>query len=252
MEKYNLTILLTYHENKESLCDTIGNILKFNENVCVIVNNGSNDVFECYDTVENIHVVQRISDYDRFDTMVPLHLELYDYMVKNNIKSDYVLLMSSNQLFVNRGLYEFMKKYDASYYEREIDWGCINALKRHDVFVEYHKKLGEENFKYQSNHDGMFFKYDIFVEMMNFFDNYHGKKHNFHGEEFLYVAYLIKNNLNLVEYGEYNYWQPTWRQSSRPVSINEVEDSIKKGCFIVKRVSRNLDDEARIFIKGLN
>lgn len=250
------------HENKESVKDTIQNIFKFNEEVCIIINDGTDEGLDDL-VADHVHVVKRkpltknvlgndvFLNYERFDTMVPLHLDLYEYIIENNIVSDYVFLMSSNQLFVNRGLYNFMKDYDASFYDREVDKGCISSLKSNVHFKKYYEELGESNFVYQSNHDGMFFKYEIFLHMMEYFIDMKHVKLKDHAEEFLYVAYIKKYSNNLVEFKKYNYWQPTWRSNFNPANLVEIQACIDEGYFLAKRVSREYNNDVRTYIREL-
>jgi len=263
MEKYKLIVLINCHENKDSIKDTIENIKKFNSDVCIVINNGSsedlsefvsNDVFIIERLPLNKKVLgnEVLLNYERFDTMVPLHIQLKDCLVANDLKSEYVLLMASNQLFVNRGLYDFMKNYSGSYYNRDIDGGCVSSLKSNPIFTKYYDEIGKENFKHQSNHDGMFFKYNVFMEMMEYFEDFRYLKLNFHAEEFLYAAYLFKNHKDeLVEFGKYNYWQPSWRQSASPASVEDIKVCIKDGLFLAKRIDRDINNETRKYIREL-
>ena len=248
MEKYKLIVLLTCHENKESIKNTIENIFKFNKDACVLLNDGTKENLEDI-KLPNLFVKKRIVRYDRFDTMISLHLELKDLIVENNIQSEYVLLMSSNQLFIKHDLHEYMKDYEASYFERDIDGGCIPKLESNKTFKKYQDELGKENFLHQSNHDGMFFKFHIFMEMMNYFEDFRNQKIDNHAEEFLYYAYLKKNYPNhLSKFDNYNYWQPTWRRSLEPINNEEFRKCLEKGYYLIKRVSRDMKNETRKII----
>ena len=252
MEKFKLIILINCHENKESIKDGIDNIFKFNPETCVILNDGTKENLDELKR-ENVFVVKRKVGYDRFDTMVPLHIELKDCMVENELTSEYVLMQATNQLFVKKGFYDYIKKYKGSYYGRKIDERCIVNLKHNHIFKKYYDELTRENFKYQSNHDGMFFTYHDFMSMMDYFENFRGQKLHFHAEEFLYVAYLLKNigMENLVEFDKYNYWQPDWGRNLSSMSVDEVEKAKNDGKFLVKRISRDMNDPARKHIREM-
>lgn len=254
MEKYKIIVLLTCHENKDVVKDVIDNVFKFNDNACVIVNNGSSENMDDFNQ-PNVHIINRKplngGLFERFDTMVPLHLDMYECMLANNIQSDYVILLSSNQLFINRGLHEFMSDYDGSYYHRGVDGGCISYLRNHAAFARYYNEMSPMAFQYQSNHDGMFFKYDIFMSMMEYLKDFKSVKLTHHAEEFLYSAYLVKNQCKLVQFGEYNYWQTTWRESHTGIGVDEVQKCIDGGYYLVKRVTRELNDPARTYIRSI-
>jgi len=247
---YNIIFLLPHHENKESLEDTISNLFKFNSNICVYINNGSNENLDDLNS-DRVCIIDRKVQYKKFDTMIPLHIELYDQIKKDNVHSEYVCLLATNQLFVKSNLYELMRNYDASFFEREIDSGCISSLCNNQIFRIYYDKLNN-NFKYQSNPDGMFFKYSIFTEMIEYFDKFRDTQVEYHADEFLYVAYLLFKNYSLLEFKNYNYWQVDWRVNLNPVDLNEIKSIVKNDKFyIVKRIARNINDEARKYVKNL-
>lgn len=264
MEKYKLIILLTCHENEETVKDSIENILKFNNDVCVLINDGTQDGLKNL-SKENVFIVNRqpLNEkdlehnneliFERYDTMIPLHIQLKDCMLENDLVSDYIVLLSSNQLFIRNGLYDFMKNYQGSYFNRDIDNGCISSLKNNKIFEKLYNDIGQENFKHQSNHDGMFFTYDIFMKMMDYFEDFRYIKLKDHAEEFLYGAYLFKNVHmdKLVEFSKYNYWQPSWRQFQNPIKIDELKQCLNGESFIIKRVSRDFNDEVRKYIREL-
>lgn len=250
MGQHNLTVLLTCHENRECVSDVINNILKFNDDVCILINNGSADSLKDFNG-ENVRIIDRQVKFERFDTMIPLHLELHHYMVTHDIQSDYVLLMASNQLFVRHGFYDFIKSYDGSYYNRKIDTRCIRRLLKYGVFIDYFNELRKWNFKYQSNHDGMFFKYEIFMKMMLYFQKYTGIRQDNHAEEFLYPAYMIKHNYHLVDFDKYNYWQKNWTNGWPILELEETKKAIENGFFLVKRVSREFNDPSRTYIRDI-
>ena len=250
MEKYKLLVLMNYNDNKECLVDTLNNIFSMNDSVCVIINNGTNE--SLVDITNNkVHVVQRSVPFDRFDTMIPLHLELYDYIKTNNIKSDMVLMMATNQAFVNKGFYEWSQQYKGAFFEREVDQGCIRDLMFVPTFTRYFREIGPHNFMYQTNHDGCFFHYSDFMEMMNYLEGYRNTKIIHHNEEFIYVAYLISKygNEQLAPFGHYNYWTHNWWCGGPNLTIEEVKQCVEDGIFLVKRVERDMTDPVRTYIR---
>lgn len=252
MEQYELLVLMNYNDNKECLVDTLDNVFKMNDSVCVVINNGTN---QNLDDIKNdrVHIVQRTVPFDRFDTMIPLHLELYDYILDNNIQSDVVLMMATNQAFINKGFYQWAKVRKGAYFNREVDQGCIRDLMFVSVFTKYYREIGPENFLYQTNHDGCFFSYDDFVEMMKYLESYRNTKIIHHNEEFMYVAYLIAKygKEKLSSFDEYNFWSPNWwcGGPNSTLTIDQVESSINNGMFFVKRVEREYNDPVRTYIR---
>lgn len=250
MEKYELLLLMNYNDNKECLVDTLNNIFRMNDSVCVVINNGTNE--DLSDITNNlVHVVQRQSAYDRFETMIPLHLQLYDYIKQHELKSDMVLMMASNQAFINRGFVNWAKQYKGSFFEREVDQGCIRDLMFVTVFTKYFREIGPDNFIYQTNHDGCFFHYEDFMDMMEYLNDYRGSRIIHHNEEFVYPAYLIaKYGIEqLASFVQYNYWTHNWWCGGPNLTIEEVEQCIGDGMFLVKRVERDMNDPVRTYIR---
>ena len=248
--KYDFIVFMCSYDKIETIKDTVENIFDFNENVCVIINYAGD---EDYSTVESdkVHFVKRKQNIDKFDTLIPLHIDLMDYVTENNITSDYILLLASNQMFVKKGLYEYMKPFDASYFNRGVT-GHVWVTK--PIFKKYFNDLGQDSFTYQSNHDGMFFKYNIFKEMMLYFDDFRDKIVSHHNEEYLYPAYLMKNvpKDKLTVFGNYNYWP-------QDITIPEISwfefyyMALKqKKFFFVKKIPKDINSAIRKFIKTLN
>jgi len=252
MKKYKTLVLVCSNDAPELLKELIKNILAFNDEVGIIINSdGPDDVFGL--ETDDVHVIGRRVNFNHFDTMIPLHIEIKDYMQKYGISSEYVLFLSTNQLFIKDNLYDFMKDYSAGFYDRKIT-GHVGHMS-HSLFKRYFKDLTSDSFVYQSNHDSMFFKYDIFMKMIDYFDDYRDTPTTFHNEEFLYVAYLMKHvpKKELVKFKKYSYWQKNWGAYPTPPSINvkELEKILKKSYYIIKRVNRNLDDPVREYIRKM-
>ena len=272
--KYKNLILLNCHNAKDCLIDLIENIFKFNEDVCIVINNGIPD--DNLDDIKNehIHVIPRNNSYDyssHFFSRIPLHIDCWDYVVSNNIESEYVTIPSTNQLFIKSGFYDFMKNYQASYFGRIFHTHYVNELYYkfpedlvNNYFKKYFDDLGSSSFLYHSNHDSMFFTFDIFSNMMKYFEDYKGQFVLYSSEEFLYPAYLVKNvpNEQLAEFSKYNYFElvnynpydpnDIWNENTLQfITPERVDECISKDLFIVKRVNRDYNDPGRQYIRSL-
>lgn len=247
MRKYDLIILITFHECKECLLDLIENIKKFNkQKIAIFVSDGTE--YEIPE-MESIHVIKRQQQIaDRFGTLIPLHIELMNYIKQKNIVSDYILLLSSNQMFVRSGFFEFIKNYDYGYYNK-INTYNMPSIFNHRISKNYYTDLGLENFSHHSNHDGMFFKYEIFKQMIEYFRHFKDTCLPTHQEEFFYIAYLKKNIgfCNSTTFDEYCVIQ----LSAISVTIDQINDAIETKKFIVKRIPRIFDDNVRSYIRNL-
>lgn len=265
MEKYKLIALLTCYGNKDSVQDNINNIKKFNDDVCIIINDGTPGGLEDLAS-DGVYIVKRkpflrdinnnpiVSTFEKFDTIIPLHIDLCDFILENNLVSDHIVLLSSNQLFIDHGFSKLITEYDASYYERDIDTGCIPPLLTNNIFTAYFNDLGMKNFKVQSNHDGMFFKYDIFMNMIRYYEHFRNLKLFFHAEEFLYPAFLFKSvePQRMVTFEKYNYWRPNWRFTEENITVDDVKEGRKNGLLLVKRVPNDYNDDVRKYLREVN
>lgn len=247
MINYKLLILMTAHESPDCVKDNIENILKFNPNNTGIII--SNDCIQDinYLARNNVHIINRQSKWWG-DAAIPYHLEMHDYMLSKNISADYVIMMSSNQLFLRTGLYDFVKKFAAGYWERHYPFGieplcrCLDNLC--DDFI---KDLKEENLQNLSNLDGMFYRFDIFLNMFEYFAPYRNRKCANMLEERFYAGYLLKNipREQLAEFSQYNYFL-FWDHS-----VDSVKEAIEKEMYMIKKISRKYDDPAREYIRSL-
>lgn len=265
---YKILFLITCHESKECVGDLIQNIFKFNEDACIILMNGiQNDSLEELKS-HNVHVIQRSREYDnanKYFSMIPLHVEMWDYAINNNIQCEYVITLSSNQLFIRHNLYSFMRCFEASLFPRLFPADAIDNSFAYSTYNrKYINEIGKEYFKYQSNHDGMFYKSSLFSSMMNYFVDNRGQLFRDCTEELLYPAWLLKNVTkdNLVEFSQYNFFYTTnydlndvnsiWNSYTlQSLDTQKIIECINKGFYIVKRINRNYDDEARQYVRQL-
>ncbi len=248
---YDMILLVTFHENVDCFIDFIENIKKFNkhETIAIIVSNGSEHSLDL-DSDKDIYVIQRFpKNKSRYLTMIPVHIQLWDFVKENSLKSSYVLLLSSNQMFINHGFYPFIQRenYDAGYFKRP--YSGINY--KQELFLKYYNMIGPEHFTHQSNHDGMYFKYDIFNNMMDFFHEYKNKIEDVHQEEYLYYAYLSKHNYRLMEFSEYNHFCKSKEGDFIECKVDDIKDAKEKGIFIIKRIPRIINHPSRLYIKTL-
>jgi hypothetical protein len=265
--KYKILVLLTCYAEKDCIKDTIENILKFNKDTAIVINNGifTDNLSEF--SAENVHIVPRNDIYNwdcSFFSLIPLHVDLWDYIIQNDIQAEYVITLSSNQLFIRHDIYDFMKWFDASQFGRRVPDNIFENLHTEDSFSKnYIDDLGKTSFIYQSNHDGMFYKWEVFSNMMKYFEDHRGRYIGWTSEEYLYPAWLVKNipEQNITKFSTYNYFHlvdynlydpnAVWFNSLRGLNVDDVKDCIFKGMYIVKRIDKVYDNEARSFIRSL-
>lgn len=246
MERYNTIICLTCHENKEVLIDTIKNFQHYMPNSLVLINNGIGADLS-YLNNHNVYVLENSLSIQGMYHMIPIHIRMADYIKSKNIESDYVLMLSSNQLFIKHNFYNFMKQYKAGYYARKHDQFRPTLNSPAD------KLFDEKYFKYQSNHDGMFFLYQDFINMMNLFENYRNEQGNGHHEEFLYIAYLLTlyQEEQMAEFSTYNCWPIKFNAWQPRMDMELIKECVCKNMYIAKRVKRDINDDVRIYIRDM-
>lgn len=243
MAKYKIVFFLNAHLF-EVVDDVIENILKHNDDCCIILNNGSRRPIRS--DRENVIVVDRQISMDRYFTLIPTHYESYLKMRELGIEGDYVVLFALNQLFIRDGFYEYISQYDGGFFDRELNrW-------EYSIPNEWLEKFGENNFKYHSNHDGMFFLFHIFCDMMEILSPLGRTSIAGHLEEFLYVAYLFyrSDESRLAMFSKYNYWPPSWSTVCDYVaSEDDLNKAIEIGSYMIKRVSYNYYNPLRKYIR---
>jgi hypothetical protein len=250
---YDTIILLTCHESKECVIDCVENIFKFNKNICIVINSALSEGELDDIKTEHVHVVDRPFESRRMVSLIRSHIELWDYIKKNNIQSQYLITLASNQLFIKHEIYDFMKIYKAGYYARGLDASTVESIqcncKDKSFCQRYLDDLGLENFVHQSNHDGMFYRWDVFSNMMQYFDSFRDRFINHWIEEFFYPAYLFKHipKEEMTDFSKYNCWPP---EGGR-FTLEQIQNVDREIFYIVKRIPREYDEPVREYIRSL-
>jgi hypothetical protein len=251
----DVIILLTCHEDTKCVIDNVNNYKRYMPG-CMILINDSTGIFrddkQCFSSYEDVIIIDNSMDRKGMN-MIPTHIAFCDFMKKNNLTSKYVLMMASNQLFIKDGFLDYMKQYNGSYYERGLPRGLTEGeASKSKILKKFVDLIGIEHFKYHSNHDGMFFLYEDFIEMMDFLDEYrHITDHaDFNvQEEFLYATFLVKkrDEKTLAQFKDYSYW--SWNKAYR--DLDDLNECFDRGLYMVKRVQRVYDDPVRSEIRRL-
>lgn len=249
MEKYKTIFLVTFHENIENVRHQIENLKKFNKDCVIIYNDGSGEDHSSLNESNVIFLPRKTKEFSWGKTIIPLHLEMYEHIKDNNIESEFVMMLSSNQMFIKHDFYDFCRDYLYGYFDRICEPAYSEAF-RTSTSQQLAEKIGEKYFNRQSNHDSMFFRYDVFKNLMDFCCSYSTDTSGTHQEEYLYIAYLKK------EYGEdraakfeqYSYWNRNW-QSGSTISLEELKECVDQNFYVVKRVSRDYNDVKKFIME---
>ncbi len=224
-------------------------------NSLILINNGlvnRGETLSELSDMENVAVIDN-SIERRGVNMIPVHLAFVEYIKKNQINSRYVLPLSSNQLFVKDGFFDYMKSYAGGMYERLVPKNVIDRMvNTSTILKDCVEKIGIENILYHSNHDSMFFLYEDFLEMMQLFSGYTtanaDSDFDLH-EEILYAGFLIKKRgfESMAQFKDYSYWN--WQKSYR--DLEDLQVCLDKNFYIIKRVERVYDNPCRIAIRTM-
>lgn len=254
--KYDIIVLLTCSESRECVIDNIKNYKRFLPNSMILINDSVNLFKKSlpeYDDDPDVMIIPN-SIIRRGVNMIPVHIAFYDFLKETEYRSEYILPLSSNQLFIRDGFYDFMKDYKGGYCDNVLHRGHIDhEASKSELLTKCVEKLGIENCKFISNHDSMFFLYDDFMEMIELFYDYKYTKHDpdFHvHEEYLYGNFLTKKYPLevLVPFKKYSSW---YRHNPMKREPEEIDYCLENNFFIMKRVLRQYDDPCRAAIRKL-
>lgn len=248
MGKYNLAVLLTIHDSIDTVRDQIQNIKKFNDNVFIVINDGTEQDNSELNEENVVFLPRQTKSFAWGKTITPLHIEMKKYLLEKEIQADIILMLASNQFFIKSGFYNLAMKYDFGYGNRPHD-SSHSKIGGKD---ELKNEIGFKHFTKQSNHDSMFFKYTIFMHMMDFFSVYEGNAEGHHEEEFFYIAFLEKfyGLDNAIKFEDYSYWCVNWNLNGS-MTVPELEDCLNKDFYFIKRVSKDSNDPVRIMLKEI-
>jgi hypothetical protein len=256
---YKTLILLTCHESVECVDDLIDNIFKFNRDVCIVINDGFDYLNKKESTLDHVYIVKRQTERHWGSSIITTHVETWDYILEKNIQAEYVITLSSNQCFIRHNYYDFIKNYKASSrYQREFNppfstLEQIQCICTNGFCQEYLNDIGTEYFQSQTNHDGMFYQWDIFANMMKYFEKHRGIFINHMSDEYFYAAYLhkhVKDGLIRFSHNHHNYWS---RNPEGTIAlIPEIQEARELGVYLIKRIPREYNHPSRCYIRSLD
>lgn len=248
MKKYEILILLTFHEDIPSLEDNIRNFRRYMPKSLILIHNSR--LLPVQHLQDDFVRVLDNSLISGGIGMIPLHQRFLDYIRKNEIECDYVLFMSSNQLFIRDGFDDFIRQYDVGTADRYLYPEELKLKMTYGyTFPKFIDVFGKENFDRISNHDSMFFRWNNFVELMEILDIYRTDVRMMHDEEFLYSAYVrktFKDSSRVAVFDQYSYWD--W---SGERSAEDLEKALQRGHYVVKKVPRNYNTPFRVLMRQL-
>lgn len=253
---YKVIVLITYHENRECLIDMVKNIKYFLSDVFVLINCPiKNESFpEIVD--DKCVLMPNPVRMNHCDHMIPIHINMKDYLIEHEIVSNHILLLASNQLFIRHGFNEKIENMSGAIMKRPFH-SAYDSIFSNSKISNMLSVISKECFKFHSVHEGMIFKYEDFIDLMNLLKDYVGVKENGHHEEFVYAAYLMLkySEEKLTDTRDYQKWPsdddfPPWRGR---MTMDDYAKHIKNpNIFLLKRVARDVTDPVRTEIRTKN
>lgn len=265
--KYKIVFSIPIHERLDVVLDQIINITFFNPESCIVLHisqtanfNDScvnykkfNEILKQYPQVYINPNRLRTGAYDIIQT----HLSNFCY-ISSAADFDYFCMMSSNELFIKSGLYDYINKYDCGLSLDPITpkWDSGQYSTEDSEFINEINKYPNGQGR-KSQVEGTFYKKELYGRLctiINGFYDYKTMKQAYAREEIFFSTFIycfLKNGekINILKDGFYTWCN--WYNRSRylMVSINDVNKCIKDSRFFaVKRINRAINDYVRNYV----
>lgn len=267
--KYNIVFSIPVHEKPEVVFDTILNYTYFNSNCAIVLhiaqkfdfNNGCIDketFFRKLSSFKNVFINPK-SVRTGYGDIIQAHIANYQY-IKDVIDFDYIALGASNDLFIKKGLYDYISPYRAGLKIIPIDedktWiAAYKAKEDLDLARMLNDITGKEPIIYRSQVEGCFFKKDLFDKMCDLITlHYNYEKTDpkkMYAREEVYFPSLAmmlekKEDVLLDNYTYNSVKSPSWTVYSSDILRILSQDL---PYFCVKRVDRDLNNPIRRYIR---
>jgi len=288
-------ISIPVHEQMDVVIDQINNINYFVPNTIIILHasaqfNEFNKV-RINDLFDNVYInPKRMST--SYGTGILTHIHTSNYLALKNMSDiDYFILMSSNELFLKPNCDEYIRKYDAGVFQTPVLLDTIlyqgkKAL--NDVTLKKMINRLDIDHIYWSQHEGTFYRDDIFEQMSNVIMEIIGvKEQNFYqnlvyNSNFSnkYIRYIYKHVVNKLQgsklYATEEIYYPTlvskftdnigspycympWKKDLTIdysdvsyISSKDLSDYGYSDIYSAKRINRNYEDPIRNYIRSIN
>ncbi|AOM41727.1 hypothetical protein [Xenorhabdus hominickii] len=288
--KYDIIFSVAAHESEESLIDLIENVRKFVPNSLIVIHLKKGfKIRKIKETYKNVYFNPNTYDTGYLDQSLTIaHSSNIYYLIEKNIDADYFAILGSNELFVRKGLYEYIKdKYFIAYQTDEKDYH-IQVAKKDKHLNTLLTKIDGKIIK--SPPEGTFYKFAILKEKLRnpYIEEYLNeltcyftsknkitfrKISNKIARLILHITPKLKitipSNIIRFSYASEEIFFPTIMQSPTSIRDNSycyikwhdnlnididdivnVNNGVHVGKYSVKRIERNILDPKRIWIKN--
>lgn len=266
---YNIVFSLPIHEKLEVVVDQLVNI-KWHNPECAIVIHISPVFCDTgmisYDSF--LDIIRKLGDIfinpERVRTggydLIQAHLSNFNYAY-NYLDFKYIAFIASNELFIKKGLFDSISKYDCILWRKEEQacphWMHFKLAKRDP---DLKLLMQKENLQqiYGSQVEGTVYSKELFKRIYDIIDKYfdYSDINLFYAREEVYFATLFWGiNDRECKYKVLNdvfTWCPWSRQFTVNVLLSEAKrlrNSNNVSGYSVKRVDRDINDCVRSLIR---
>ncbi|SEH30113.1 hypothetical protein [Selenomonas sp. KH1T6] len=268
MKHMKLMFSLPVHEKPEVVLDTLCNLRAFHDDFGVVLhfsnrfdymsrNISPKRFWEALKSFPDLYVNPKVFDTSwngpGVNSLVNIHISNFEYLKELGIDFEYFVFMASNELYVKKGLYAFISKYDFGNNLRPIlerpEWIQSYYAKKDAVLADLLKKIGGDEI-FGAQIEGSFYKKEIFASIARTMTEYTGNKilGGYACEEIYYptVCYHLFGNRN--QYHD-NTTYISWERNLL-IEVDDVRRCAAQGnYFSVKRVNREFNDPVREYIR---
>lgn len=288
-KKYKIIFSIPVHERPDVVLDQIKNII-YNNPECAVVlhlskefndNNSSislESFFSSLDNYTNVYINPKRMRTDRIyikglyklfrhmgwgDGIFFTHVSNFSYM-KDIADFEFIMLLSSNELFIKRGAYEFIKKYIAGTqgYNRIIDvntkWGTGRIAQQDKILKLLVKNISHrEPYICGGQVEGSWYAKNIFsVICDNIISSYPKSKifNKYYVREEIYYPTLLSHIVEVKENKVFcgNITNVLWENKDMRASVDDIKKTIESDNFFsIKRIERDINDPIRTYVRDV-
>lgn len=253
------------HEKAEVVLDQIYNYKYFVKNPIIVIHVSSifdwenslikeKEFIKVVNEIENVYVNPERIETSIGGLLVKIHNSNFNFASKL-LSSDfnYFYLSSSNDLFILKGIENFIIDYDS---------GCDYSIRnqknqdnhywqsRKDLFLADIKRTLDIEDTFGSQVEGSFYSFKLFKEIYNSIEKVNSKNKNLipYAVEEIYYPTILSRLVNRSRHYYGNLTYMNWNHELRIFPF-DIKREISKGKFQVKRVPRILFTPLRVYIR---
>lgn len=266
---YKIVFSVPVHENPEVVFDLILNYKYFNPDCAIVLHLARNFNYtnSRYNEQKFLKKLEELKDVyvnpehvrTGFGDIIQAHISNFEYINKI-AEFEYISLGASNDLFIKKGLYDFINNWKAGLkiYSIDEDKTWMAAYKaRRDMELKYMiQEVGGNIEKiYRSQVEGAFFQKNVFSKLSSIINQYYDYKavplDKLYAREEVYFSTLInyiipKNNIYFDNITYNAEESATWTVYKKDID-NLIKNKVPYYC--VKRIERELNNPIRSYIR---